>query len=287
MCTSTDFATTTWSSALFEVDEHAPEGPRTFVVDTGPDFRQQMLRSKVTTLDAVLFTHEHKDHVAGLDDIRAFNFRQKRDMDVYAVPRVQEALRREFKYVFDPHPYPGIPKVQLHDLDGGPVTIGGVEVMPLPVVHYKLPVLGFRIGPIAYITDANAFAPETWPRLEGVEVLVINALRKEPHLSHFTLGEALEVIERWASEAYLTHISHLLGKHRRGIDLPRGVFLGEDGLHFRCMTRLLHTLFWARSAGCPIGCSIRLRMDSPPCCGGPATARRWCWPTSRESSRRK
>ena len=234
VCTSTDPRDNrTRSSALFEVDgEHAPEGPRTLVVDTGPDFRQQMLRSKVTTLDAVLFTHEHKDHVAGLDDIRAFNFRQKRDMDVYAVPRVQEALRREFKYVFDPHPYPGIPKVQLHDLDGGPVTIGGVEVMPLPVVHYKLPVLGFRIGPIAYITDANAFAPETWSRLEGVEVLVINALRKEPHLSHFTLDEALEVIERVGpSEAYLTHISHLLGKHRDvAPDLPRGVFLGEDGL---------------------------------------------------------
>ena len=234
VCTSADPRDNrTRSSALFEVDgEHAPEGPRTFVIDTGPDFRQQMLRNEVKSLDAVLFTHEHKDHVAGLDDIRAFNFRQKRDMDVYAVPRVQEALRREFKYVFDPHPYPGIPKVQLHDLDGDPLHIAGVEVVPLPVIHYKLPVLGFRIGPVAYITDANAFAPETWDRLEGVKVLVINALRKESHLSHFTLDEALEVIERVGpDEAYLTHISHLLGKHRDvAPELPRGVYLGEDGL---------------------------------------------------------
>lgn len=234
VCTSSDPRDTRLrSSALVEVDgDDAPDGPRTFVIDTGPDFRQQMLRSKVRSLDAVLFTHEHKDHVAGLDDIRAFNFRQKRDMDVYATPRVQEALKREFKYVFDPHPYPGIPKVQLHSLDHQPLTIAGVEVIPLPVIHYKLPVLGFRIGPVAYITDANAFEPETWERLKGVKVLVVNALRKESHLSHFTLEEALEVIERVGpEEAYLTHISHLLGKHREVTpDLPRGVYLGEDGL---------------------------------------------------------
>jgi len=221
------------SSVLFEVDgEDAPHGPRRFVVDTGPDFRQQMLANRVTGLDAVLFTHEHKDHVAGLDDIRAFNFRQKRDMDVYATARVQEALKREFKYVFEPHPYPGIPRVRLHEIDDRPFEVGGVHIVPLPVVHYRLPVLGFRIGKVAYITDAKAFAPETWGRLEGVEVLVINALRKESHLSHFTLDEALEVIERVGPKsAYLTHISHLLGKHRDvAIDLPRGVELGVDGL---------------------------------------------------------
>lgn len=221
------------SSALFEVDgADAPEGPRTFVIDTGPDFRQQMLRNRVTSLDAVLFTHEHKDHVAGLDDIRAFNFRQKRDMDVYAAPRVQNALRREFKYVFDAHPYPGIPRVRLHDIDESPFQIGGVDIVPLPVVHYKLPVLGFRIGSVAYITDANALTPQTRERLKGVEVLVINALRKERHLSHFNLEEALEIIDSVGPrEAYLTHISHLLGRHRDvSIDLPRGVELGEDGL---------------------------------------------------------
>jgi len=221
------------SSAMIEVDgEDAPEGPRTFVIDTGPDFRQQMLQNRVTALDAVLFTHEHKDHVAGLDDVRAFNFRQKRDMDVYATPRVQDALKREFKYVFDPHPYPGIPRVRLHEIDDRPFEVGGVKVVPLPVVHYKLPVLGFRMGKVAYITDANALAPETWKRLEGVEVLVINALRKESHLSHFNLDEALEVIERVGpSQAYLTHISHLMGKHRDvAIHLPRGVEMGEDGL---------------------------------------------------------
>ena len=221
------------SSALFEVDgTHAPEGNRTFVIDTGPDFRQQMLRARVQQLDAVLFTHEHKDHVAGLDDVRAFNFRQKRDMDVYAAPRVQDALRREFHYVFAEKPYPGVPRVRLNDLDGAPLQVGGVDIVPLPVMHYKLPVLGFRIGPIAYITDANALAPETWARLEGVDVLVLNALRQEKHISHFNLEEALEVIDRVEPrEAYLTHISHLFGKHRDVTpDLPRGVNLGEDGL---------------------------------------------------------
>ena len=221
------------SSVLFEVDgDHAAEGPKAFVVDTGPDFRQQMLRARVQSLDAVLFTHEHKDHVAGLDDVRAFNFRQKRDMDVYAAPQVQEALKREFHYVFAEAPYPGVPRVCLHNLDGGPLTISGVEVVPLPVLHFRLPVLGFRIGPIAYITDANAFAQETWERLEGVKILVLNALRKEKHISHFTLDEALEVIDRVKPEqAYLTHISHLLGRHRDvSLELPEGVYLGEDGL---------------------------------------------------------
>ena len=225
------------SSALFHVDgDDAPEGPRNFVVDTGPDFRQQMLRERVGAVDAVLFTHEHKDHVAGLDDIRAFNFRSKRDMDVYATPSVQAALRREFHYVFSDNPYPGVPQVRLHDLDAETKSIGGVEVHPLPVMHYKLPVLGFRIGPIAYITDANAFSTVTWDRLQGVEVLVLNALRKEPHISHFNLEEALEVIERVGpKQAYLTHISHLLGQHEE-VDaaLPTGVSLGWDGLRISC-----------------------------------------------------
>ena len=221
------------SSAMFEVDgTEAPDGPRRLVVDTGPDFRQQMLRADVKALDAVLFTHEHKDHVAGLDDIRAFNFRSKRDMDVYATPQVQEALKREFHYVFRPNPYPGVPRVRLHTLDASPLQIGGVEVIPLPVMHYKLPVLGFRIGPIAYITDANAFSQETWSRLEGVEVLVLNALRKESHISHFNLEEALEVISKVAPrQAYLTHISHLLGTQEAiEAELPHGVSLGWDGL---------------------------------------------------------
>lgn len=221
------------SSAMFEVDGvHAPKGDRTFVVDTGPDFRQQMLRARVQQLDAVLFTHEHKDHVAGLDDVRAFNFRQKRDMDLYAAPRVQEALRREFHYVFAENPYPGVPRVRLHGLDSQPLTVGGVDILPLPVKHYKLPVFGFRVGPIAYITDANAFAPETWERLQGVEILVLNALRKEKHISHFNLEEALEVADRVApKETYLTHLSHLMGRHRHVLpDLPSGVYLGEDGL---------------------------------------------------------
>ncbi len=225
------------SSAMFHVDgADAPEGPRHFVVDTGPDFRQQMLREKVDSVDAILFTHEHKDHVAGMDDVRAFNFRLKRDMDVYAAPSVQDALRREFHYVFGENPYPGVPQVRLHGLGEEPQTIGGVHVLPLPVMHYKLPVLGFRMGRIAYITDANALSEVTWQRLKGVEVLVLNALRKEPHISHFNLEEALEVIERVGpKKAYLTHISHLLGKHESiQAELPDGVFLGWDGLRISC-----------------------------------------------------
>ena len=157
-------------------------------------------------------------------------------MDVHATPSVQNALKREFHYVFGENPYPGVPRVRLHNLSDDPQNIGGVEVLPLPVMHYKLPVLGFRIGRIAYITDANAFNPVTWERLEGVEVLVLNALRKEPHVSHFNLEEALEVIEKVApKQAYLTHISHLLGKHEAvQAELPDGVSLGWDGLRISC-----------------------------------------------------
>ncbi len=202
------------------------------VIDSGPDFRQQMLRAGVDRLDGLVLTHEHKDHVAGLDDIRAFNFSSGVDMPVYSTLAVQEALKREFHYIFANKTYPGVPRVTLHEISHDPFSIGDDLWTPLPVRHHKLPVLGFRLGDVAYITDANHLEEETWERLKGADVLVLNALRREPHLSHFTLEEALEIAAKvGARETYLTHISHQLGLHD-GVqtELPPGIFLAYDGL---------------------------------------------------------
>jgi len=213
-------------SVLIETDE------QTLVIDTGPDFRQQMLREEVKRLDAILFTHSHKDHIAGMDDIRAFNYKQQQAMQVYADEAVQEALQREFYYVFEENPYPGIPKVELTTIDKSPFEIKGLQVIPVEVMHYKMPVLGFRIGGFAYITDAKTIAAEEKEKLKGLDVLVLNALRKEDHLSHLTLSEALEWIEELRpKKAYLTHISHLLGTHTSvSEELPANVDLAFDGL---------------------------------------------------------
>ncbi len=202
------------------------------VVDTGPDFRQQMLRTGVTHLEAVLFTHEHKDHTAGLDDIRPFNFRQKRDMDVFAEPRVQDALKREFQYIFADDKYPGVPKVKLHDIQNEPFQVWGKEVIPIRVLHYKLPVFGFRFGNFTYITDANKITKAEKEKIRGSKVLVLNALRKEPHISHFTLQEAIDLVQELEVEkAYFTHISHILGFHDEvSKELPKNCFLAYDGL---------------------------------------------------------
>lgn len=206
-------------------------GGATVVIDTGPDFRQQCLRAEVQAVDAVVFTHEHKDHVAGLDDIRPFNFRSRNDMPVFASERVETALRREFHYIFEAQ-YPGIPRVQLNRIDDRPFAIGSATWWPLPVMHHELPVLGFRVGGLAYITDANAFSETALERLRGVDVLVLNALRRESHLSHFTLDEALDWAKRiGARQTYFTHISHQLGFHDEvNAALPAGVSLAWDGL---------------------------------------------------------
>lgn len=202
------------------------------VIDTGPDFRQQMLTNSITRMDAVVFTHEHKDHVAGMDDIRAFNFSQKKDMDVYASDLVQIALKREFPYVFSENKYPGVPQVQLHTIADHSFRIGDIKLMPINVEHYIMPVKGYRVGDLSYITDAKKISPSEFNKIRGSRILILNALRKSEHISHFNLKEALEIIEEIQPEkAYLTHISHLMGRHETvSKELPSNVEIAYDGL---------------------------------------------------------
>lgn len=209
----------------------AVEG-QSFVVDTGPDFRMQMLREGIKKLDAVLFTHEHKDHTAGLDDIRPFNFYQQADIPIFGRQAVLEQLQREYAYIFNDKKYPGVPQVACVEIDHNPFQINGIGITPIPVLHYKLPVLGFRIGDFSYITDANHIPEESLALLEGSEILVLNALQKEPHISHFTLDQAIEQAKRiGAKKTYFTHISHRLGLHAEvEKELPEGMYLGYDGL---------------------------------------------------------
>ena len=202
------------------------------VVDTGPDFRQQMLRENVMSLDGIVFTHEHKDHIAGLDDVRAFNYLQRKPMDVYASAQVQIALKREFFYIFNGDNYPGIPKINLHLINDRPFHAADIQFIPIPVMHLNLPVLGFRVGSFSYVTDANYISSESKDLIKNSEVLVLNSLRREKHVSHFNLAEALELIDELQPKiAYLTHISHQLGKHEDvEKELPPNVRLAYDGL---------------------------------------------------------
>ena len=213
-------------SVLVEVDE------LNIVIDCGPDFRQQMLSNRVEKLDAILFTHEHSDHTVGLDDIRPYFFKQG-DIPVYAHQRVINSLEKRFDYIFDSeNKYPGAPSVQEHVIDNTPFSVKGVKVVPIDVMHNRVQVFGFRINAFAYITDAKTIEKAERGKLKGVEVLVVNALRKEPHHSHFNLEEALEFIaEVQPKKAYLTHISHLLGFHEEvQAQLPPNVYLAYDNL---------------------------------------------------------
>lgn len=208
----------------------------TFVIDAGPDFRQQMLNHKVKKIDAIFLTHEHKDHIAGMDDLRAFNFRSQAAIDIWAEERVQAAVRKEFAYVFSENHYPGVPKMELHNIDNFTINVKGDDIIPLRIFHYRLPILGFRIGDMAYITDANYISEETKEKLFGVKYLVINALRKEKHISHFSLAEALDLIREVSPrKAYITHIGHQMGKHSEVCrELPVNVTLAWDGLEVMC-----------------------------------------------------
>ncbi|MGV3539233.1 MAG: MBL fold metallo-hydrolase [Rufibacter sp.] len=214
------------------VSVHVEVNGVSLIIDSGPDFRQQMLRERIKRVDALLFTHEHKDHTAGMDDIRAYNFMQRQDMPIYADPRVLRQLQQEFSYIFTNATYPGVPRVELNPILNEPFEVLGVPVIPIEVMHHKLPVYGFRIGDFTYITDANFISDSEKDKIRGSKVVVLNALRKEPHISHFSLAEALEVLQDLAPEAgYLTHISHLLGQHRLvEQELPAQVHLAYDGL---------------------------------------------------------
>jgi phosphoribosyl 1,2-cyclic phosphate phosphodiesterase len=206
------------------------------VVDTGPDFRQQMLANRIKRLDAVLFTHEHKDHTAGLDDIRSYNFMQQLDMPIYARQPVLEQLKREFAYIFADKKYPGVPMVELHPIENAPFNVHGLEILPIDVMHHRMPVFGFRFGDFTYITDAKSISPEEMEKIRGSKIVVLNALQLSAHISHFTLEESLNIIEELNPEkAYLTHISHKLGRHRdvRKL-LPDNVELAWDGLQLIC-----------------------------------------------------
>jgi len=218
----------TRTAAMVEVDG------KTIVIDAGPDFRQQMLREKVQDIDAILFTHEHKDHIAGLDDIRAFNFINKKVIDVYAEDRVIKSLKREYYYVFSMYKYPGIPQMNLHSIDNQAFEIQGIKIIPIRAIHLELPIFGYRIGNFTYITDANYIADEDIEKMKGSKVIVVNALRKEKHVSHFSLSEAVELaVSLRPQHAYITHMSHQMGLHEDvNSELPRHVSLAYDGLNF-------------------------------------------------------
>ena len=202
------------------------------VIDTGPDFRQQMLRADVQHLDAVIYTHAHKDHVAGLDDVRAFNFINNMEMPIYGEKNVLEALKIEFHYAFEGIKHLGVPRLVLNEINNEEFYIKGIKIMPIRAFHYKLPVFGFRINDFTYITDANYIEDAEFEKIKNSKVLVLNALRKNRHISHFTLDEAVNVFKGSGSErGYFTHISHLMGKHEEvNADLPEGVELASDNL---------------------------------------------------------
>ncbi len=217
------------SALLIESETH------TVVIDSGPDFRQQLLRADVCRLDALIFTHGHKDHVAGMDDIRAFNYWQGKPIDVYATAETQSTIRKEFSYIFEKPDYPGVPQVNMLDIDlTQKIHIGDICLQPIEVMHYKMQVIGFRINDFTYITDANFISDESFERIAGSKILVLNALRREAHVSHFTLDEAIAVAQKvGAEQTYFTHISHQLGLHHEvEKELPSGIRLAADTLSF-------------------------------------------------------
>ncbi len=227
VCTSSDEKDRRLRSSIMVQSEKT-----TLVVDAGPDFRYQMLRAKVKHLDAIVFTHPHKDHVAGLDDVRAYNFFTRQPMQVFANEMTQEVLIREFPYAFADMKYPGVPEINLNTIAMDPFIVGDIEVIPIMVWHLKMPVLGFRFGKFTYITDANKIEAQEKEKIKGSQVIVLNTLRKEKHISHFSLSEAVSLSQELnIPKAYFTHLSHQMGLHEQiNKELPSGTALAYDKL---------------------------------------------------------
>ena len=227
VCTSTDKKDKRLRSSILVQSKTT-----TLVVDTTPDFRYQMLRADVKHLDAVVFTHPHKDHIAGLDDVRAYNFFSKKSMEIYANKLTEESLRREFMYAFIDNKYPGLPKLNINTITTEPFTVGDIPITPIVVYHLNMPVLGFRFGKLTYITDANQIDESEKQKIIGSEVIVLNALRKEKHISHFSLNESAALADELnIPTAYFTHMSHQIGKHGDvNKTLPQNMQLAWDGL---------------------------------------------------------
>jgi phosphoribosyl 1,2-cyclic phosphate phosphodiesterase len=227
VCSSLDYRDKRLRSSI-----HLEIEGKSLVVDTGPDFRQQMIREKIDRLDGVLFTHEHKDHTGGLDDIRSYNFLQKKDMPIYGTKKVLNQIKREFAYIFEEVKYPGVPSVITHEIVNEPFSAEGIPVVPIQVLHYRLPVFGFRFGDFTYITDAKYIDDTELEKIKGTKVLVLNALQQTHHLSHFTLEEAIQLVNLIKPETtYFTHISHKLGTHQEvEKTLPPNIHLAFDGL---------------------------------------------------------
>ncbi len=227
VCTSPDKKDNRLRSSIL-----VESGQTSLVIDTTPDFRYQMLRARVKKLDAVIYTHPHKDHIAGLDDVKCFNYFSKKAMEVYANTITEQALKREFAYIFDDEKYPGVPEINLNLITLKPFIIGDIPIIPILVWHLNLPVFGYRIGNFTYITDANKIEEDEKNKIKGSEVMVVNALRHRKHISHYTISEAIALVrELEVPNAYFTHISHQLGKHEVvNSELPPGMQLAYDGL---------------------------------------------------------
>ena len=227
VCTSLDFR-----DKRLRTSVHLEIAGKSIIIDSGPDFRQQVLRNRIMTLDALVFTHQHKDHVAGMDDVRGFNFKQQKAMPIYARAEVIKQLEREFAYVFAKDKYPGVPQVEVHVINNEPFDVLGTVWTPIEVMHYKMPVFGYRIGNFTYITDAKYISDQEKEKIKGTEILVLNALQPQEHISHLTLQEALTLAEELQPRmTYLTHLSHRMGLHQEvSQQLPNSVVLAYDGL---------------------------------------------------------
>jgi phosphoribosyl 1,2-cyclic phosphate phosphodiesterase len=227
VCTSDDAKDTRLRSSIM-----VQSSTTTIIIDATPDFRYQMLREKVKKIDGLLITHPHKDHLAGIDDTRAFQFFNKRPTDVFANKMSLEGVKKEIPYAFQQSAYPGVPKVNLHEITLEPFVIGDIPIIPILVWHHKMPVYGFRFGKFTYITDANSIDETEQRKIKGSEIIVLNALRKETHISHFSLKEAIALVKHLnIPTAYFTHISHQLGLDKEvNKILPEGMFLAFDGM---------------------------------------------------------